>query len=135
MRLDRNNWFLVIPTIVLGVAATVTLYRMHGAGDVRTALQVVTGYQAEGRLPLGEYVAAGAERVDWDAEVVSSFYGTMDVTCRVGEPESVDYRWRVDVVRHAFAPADEPTKALMKEYDPEIFAAGGSGGARGEQRP
>ncbi|MFQ5743229.1 MAG: hypothetical protein ACE5HV_06525 [Acidobacteriota bacterium] len=122
--MNRENWFLVLPTIVLGVVALLTLHHLHAAGDVRRAVETVSIYRAGERPPLGEYLAAGADRLDWQAKVVSRFYGTLDVSCRLtrrgGEP--VEYRWRVDVLQGAFAPADETTRELMRQYEPALYS-------------
>ena len=120
MRISRDNWFLVIPTLVLGIVASYTLYQMHAAGDVRRSIAVVAEYEAGGKPPLGDFLAARGP-VTCEAAVVSSFYGTMDVVCRVGERDPEVYVWRVAVMQEQFAPADEPTKALMAEYQPSIF--------------
>ena len=127
MRLTRENWFLVVPTIALGLLATYTLYRLHGAGDVRRAVEVVAEYEGADRPSLGEFLAARGP-LEWDAEVVSSFYGTMDVRCRVGVRDPRTYRWRVDVLQMAFAPADVPTRELMAEYEPELYGPAASKG-------
>ena len=134
MRLSRDNWFLVIPTVFLGIAATVTLYQLHAAGDVRRALEIVAEYEAEGKPPLGDFLAARGPVV-CEAEVVSRLYGTMDVVCKVGRSSSRAYRWRVDVLQKAFAPADDPTRELMAEYEPALYstAAAGSNEARREE--
>ena len=60
--------------------------------------------------------------VDCNAEVVSSFYGTMDVTCKVGRQSAKYYVWRVDVMQKAFAPADDATRELMSRYQPSLFS-------------
>ncbi len=123
MRINRDNWFLVLPTVVLGIVATYTLYQLHAAGDVRRAIEVVAEYAAEGEETLGDFLAQRGPVV-CDATVVSSFYGTMDVTCTVGRLDPERYVWRVDVMQQAFAPADEPTRRLMAEYQPSLFAKG-----------
>lgn len=137
MRLSRDNWFLVVPTVVLGIAATITLHRLHAAGDVRHAVEIVAEYEAEGQPPLGEFLALRGP-LAWETEVISSFYGTMDVICRVGRSEPHAFRWRVDVLQMAFAPADETTRELMAEYDPVLFStaarAPGGGDAKGPSR-
>ena len=81
--MNRENWFLVLPTIVLGVVASYTLYQMHAAGDVRRAIEIVAEYEAEGQPVLAEYLGRMGP-LEWDSEVVSNFYGTMDVRCTVG---------------------------------------------------
>ncbi len=84
---------------------------------------MVAEYQAEGKPPLGDFLAQRGP-VTCDAAVVSSFYGTMDVTCTVGRLDPERYVWRVDVLQQVFAPADEPTRQLMVEYQPSLFAKG-----------
>lgn len=123
MRISRDNWFLVLPTVLLGIVASYTLYQLHAAGDVRRSIEVVAEYQAEGKPPLGDFLAQRGP-VTCDAAVVSSFYGTMDVTCTVGRLDAERYVWRVDVLQQGFAPADEPTRQLMAEYQPSLFAKG-----------
>ena len=123
MRISRDNWFLVLPTMLLGIVASYTLYQLYAAGDVRRSIEVVAEYEAEGKPPLGDFLAQRGP-VACDAAVVSSFYGTMDVTCTVGSLDPERYVWRVDVMQQAFAPADEPTRRLMAEYQPSLFAKG-----------
>jgi hypothetical protein len=127
--MNRGNWFLVIPTIVFGIWASWALYQMHAAGDARRAVEIVGEYRAEGQPSLGEYLGERGP-VACTSEVVSSFYGTMDVTCEVGAPASRSYVWRVDVLQQNFAPADEATRSLMAEYQPSLF-----GGAVGSEGP
>jgi hypothetical protein len=140
--MNRSNWFLVIPTIVFGIWASWALYQMHAAGDARRAVQIVGEYRAEGQPTLAEFLGSRGA-VACSSAVVSSFYGTMDVTCRVGAGQPRAYVWRVDVLQRIFAPADEVTRALMAEYQPSLFGdggetngasgtAGGAGGAGGD---
>jgi len=119
--MNRNNWFLVLPTLVLGVWASYALYQMHAAGDARRAVAIVGDYRAEGQPTLAEYLG-NLGPVECASKVVSSFYGTMDVTCRVRSTPPRVYVWRVDVLQEIFAPADETTQELMAEYQPSLFA-------------
>jgi hypothetical protein len=119
--MNRNNWFLVLPTIVLGIWASYALYQMHAAGDARRAVDIVGEYRAEGQPTLAEYLGQRGP-VACASEVVSSFYGTMDVICSVGATQPKTYVWRVDVLQEIFAPADELTRELMAEYQPALFA-------------
>lgn len=118
--MNRSNWFLVIPTIIFGVWASWALYQMHAAGDARRAVNIVGEYRAEGKAPLAEFLGERGP-VACASEVVSSFYGTMDVTCEVGVADTQIYVWRVDVLQEIFAPADDRTRALMAEYQPSLF--------------
>ena len=120
MNLNRDNWFLVLPTVVLGIVASYTLYQLHAAGDVRRAIEIVAEYEADGQPPLAEFLARRG-RLEWDSEVVSSFYGTMDVACVVGLTNPQRFVWRVHVMQKAFAPADDRTRALMGEYEPSLY--------------
>ena len=121
--MTRSNWFLVIPTIVFGVWASWALYQMHAAGDARRAVNIVGEYRAEGMPTLAEFLGERGA-VACDSAVVSSFYGTMDVTCLVGNEDPERYVWRVDVLQEIFAPADRHTRALMAEYQPSLFGEG-----------
>jgi hypothetical protein len=127
--MNRSNWFLVVPTIIFGVWASWALYQLHAAGDARRAVDIVGEYRAEGRPTLAEFLGERGS-VECTAEVVSSFYGTMDVTCRVGGTRPRGYVWRVDVLQHNFAPADDVTRALMAEYQPSLFGEPDAGGDR-----
>jgi len=119
--MNRDNWFLVVPTILLGVVASYTLYQLHAAGDVRRAVGIVVEYEADGQPSLAEYLGRQG-LVDCDAEVVSNFYGTMDVTCKVGRLSASYYVWRVDVIQKAFAPADGATREMMSRYQPSLYS-------------
>lgn len=119
--IGRDNWFLVIPALILGLVALFTINRMYRAGDIRRSIEVVTGYRAAGSGPtLGAYLAEREGPVDCSAEIVSQFYGTLDVQCATRTAGN-RYRWRVHVGQRAFAPADDATRDLMAEFAPGIF--------------
>jgi len=121
--LNRDNWFLVLPTFVLGIVASYTLYQMHAAGDARRAIEIVAEYEAAGQPPLGEFLARRGP-LAWETEVVSNFYGTMEVACIVGPTNNLErFAWRVHVMQKVFAPADASTRALMGEYQPDLFGS------------
>jgi hypothetical protein len=124
--LNRDNWFLVLPTFVLGIVASYTIYQMHAVGDARRAIEIVAEYAADGQPPLGEFLAHRGP-LDWDTEVVSSFYGTMEVACIVGPENLQRFAWRVHVMQKIFAPADANTRALMGEYQPDLFGSPNEG--------
>jgi hypothetical protein len=123
--IGRDNWFLVIPAAILGLVALYTVNQMYRAGDIRRSIQVVTTYEVAGQVPFGEFLEAREGGVECLAVMVSRFYGTLDVSC-TGRTSRQTYQWRVHVGQGAFAPADEPTRALMREYAPEVFAPEGS---------
>jgi hypothetical protein len=100
---------------------------MHAAGDARRAVDIVGEYRADGQPTLAQYLGRSGP-VECASAVVSSFYGTMDVTCTVGSTRPLTYVWRVDVLQEAFAPADETTRELMAEYQPSLFTSS-TGGA------
>ncbi len=121
--MNRDNWFIVLPTIVLGIVASYTLYQMHAAGDARRAIEIVAEYEAAGQPPLGEFLARRGP-LAWETEVVSNFYGTMEVACIVGPTNNLErFAWRVHVMQKVFAPADASTRALMGEYQPDLFGS------------
>ena len=76
-----DNWFLVIPAAIMGVVALYTVSQMYRAGDIRRSIQVVTTYEVEGHPVFGDYLEASVGPVDCVAEMVSRFYGTLDVSC------------------------------------------------------
>ena len=130
--LGWDNWFLVIPAAILGLVSLWTIHRMYQAGDIRRSIEVVAHYRVDGRPTLEEYVAAREGPLDCAAELISRFYGTLDVTCTPGNTGTA-YRWRVHVGQRAFAPVDERTRALMREYAPQIFRdEQGTGGGRND---
>ncbi|HJO30009.1 MAG TPA: hypothetical protein QGG30_05945 [Acidobacteriota bacterium] len=121
--MNRDNWFLVLPTFVLGIVASYTLYQMHAAGDARRAIEIVAEYEAAGQPPLGEFLARRGP-LAWETEVVSNFYGTMEVACIVGPTNNLErFAWRVHVMQKVFAPADASTRTLMGEYQPDLFGS------------
>ena len=125
--IGRDNWFLVIPTAILGLVTLYTVNRMYRAGDIRRSIEVVTGFEVAGRPPLGDYIAASEGDLDCTAEVLSSFYGTLDVHC-VPRETRINYRWRVHVGQRAFAPINGGTTALMQRYAPDVFTEGSAVG-------
>lgn len=118
--IGKDNWFLVIPAAILGLVALWTVHSMYRAGDIRRSIQVVTEYAPDGRKPLGEWMAEREGALDCRAEMVSRFYGALDVSCRPNEADTT-YTWRVHVGQLAFAPADDATLELMGQYAPELF--------------
>ena len=120
--MNRDNWFLVLPTFVLGIVASYTLYQMHASGDARRAIEIVAEYEADGQPPLGEFLARRGP-LAWETEVVSNFYGTMEVECIVGPTNLERFAWRVHVMQKVFAPADASTRALMGNINPIYLAA------------
>lgn len=124
-RLGRDNWFLVIPAILLGLIVLYTVNRMYAAGDLRRAIETVLAYRVEGQAPLEEYLGDREGGVDCHAELVSRFYGSVDVTCETGTGGA--YRWRVHASQGAFAPADDATTGLMRRYAPALYTENGGG--------
>ncbi len=120
-----DNWFLVIPAAIMGLVALYTVNQMYRAGDVRRSIQVVTTYEVEGQPMFGDFLEARVGSVDCFAEMISRFYGTLDVSC-TSRASSQTYTWRVHVGQDAFAPADDATLAFMQEYAPEVFGQGAS---------
>ena len=117
--INRTNWFLVIPTIILGLGVLYTVNRMYAAGDIRRSIETVLDYTVEGRPALAEFIA-GEGQLECTAEIISRFYGKVDVACRGPESGNL-YRWVVHVGQLAFAPADERTRVLMETYAPQLF--------------
>lgn len=120
--IGKDNWFLVIPAAILGLVALWTVHSMYRAGDIRRSIQVVTDYAPDGRQSFGEWLAVREGALTCEAELVSRFYGTLDVTCTPAGTAR-PYSWRVHVGQLAFAPVDDATRALMRTYAPDIFDA------------
>ena len=118
--IGMDNWFLVIPAALLGLVALFTVNRMYRAGDLRRAVEVVTTYEADERIPFADWLQSREGVMDCRADMVSRFYGTLDVTCSTADGHN-EYRWRVHVGQLAFAPADDSTLQLMRSYAPEVF--------------
>ncbi|NKB88015.1 MAG: hypothetical protein GKS06_07330 [Acidobacteria bacterium] len=118
--LGWDNWFLVIPAALLGVAALITINQMYRAGDIRRSIEVVTTYEVQGQPMLGDFMESREGQVDCAAEMISRFYGTLDVSCASRE-SGLTFTWRVHVGQRAFAPADDLTLALMRDYAPGVF--------------
>ena len=117
-----DNWFLVIPAAILGVAALLTVNSMYRAGDIRRSIEVVTTYQVEGKPMLGDFLESRVGAVACEAELLSTFYGTLDVSCAgAGAADAPRYSWRVHVGQRSFAPSDDVTFGLMREYAPSVF--------------
>ena len=47
----------------------------------------------------------------------------MEVECIVGPTNLERFAWRVHVMQKVFAPADASTRALMGEYQPDLFGS------------
>ncbi len=115
-----DNWFLVIPAAIMGLVALYTVNQMYRAGDIRRSIEVVTTYQVEGRPIFGDFLEGRVGTVSCVAQMVSRFYGTLDVSCTSVDNEQT-FIWRVHVGQGAFAPADDMTLELMQEYSPDVF--------------
>jgi len=115
-----DNWFLVIPAAIMGLVSLYTINQMYRAGDIRRSIQVVTTYEVEGQPMFGDYLESRVGPVDCAAEMISRFYGTLDVSC-VARENPQNFTWRVHVGQDAFAPANDATLALMREYAPAVF--------------
>jgi len=124
VHVGRDNWFLVIPAAILGLVTLYTVNRMYRAGDIRRSIEVVASYQVEGRPSLQDYLRDREGALGCEAEILSYFYGTLDVTC-MPEESRKKYTWRVHVGQRAFAPGDAVTLGLMREYAPSIFNSEG----------
>lgn len=118
--IGKDNWFLVIPAAILGLVALWTVHSMYRAGDIRRSIQVVTEYAPGEHVPLGEWLSVREGALACGAEMVSRFYGILDVTCTPAGTGNA-YSWRVHVGQLAFAPMDDATRALMRTYAPEVF--------------
>lgn len=118
--LGRDNWFLVIPAAILGVAALLTINSMYRAGDIRRSIEVVTTFAPGDRPTFGDWLVDREGAVDCAAELVSRFYGTLDVVCTAAVTGN-SYVWRVHVGQRAFAPKDDATRELMRTYAPDVF--------------
>ena len=109
-------------------AALLTINSMYKAGDIRRSIEVVTTYTVEGQPMLGDYLEERAGTLNCSAELISRFYGTMNVWCD-GRDTGETFTWRVHVGQRAFAPADDLTLTVMQQYAPDVFGPSAATGA------
>lgn len=101
---------------ILGLTL-ILLQQQFNEGDHRKALQLLGSRDAGASWSIGQELVARSKNgtPDCQSKIISSFRGTLDVTCSTGETRP--YHFQVDLVRRAVEPADEATRQLMAEVE------------------
>lgn len=95
----------------------VGLQQQFDQGDYRRALELITARAPGAKWSIGQELVERAKGAppDCQPKLVSSFRGTLRVTCSTGE--QARYRFDVDLVRHSVQPADAAARSLMAAVD------------------
>src|SRR3954468_1098662 len=115
------------------VLALVALQQQFDQGDYQRAMEMLGARPPGAAWSIGQELVARARggTPDCKPQLVSSFAGTLEITCLTGEKEP--YRFSVDLVRHLLLPADARTRELVETVDrrsraPADAGAPGDGG-------
>jgi len=106
---------LVVGALMIGILGlTLTLLQQRfDQGDYERAILLLAAKAPTDQVSINEEMVrrAGATPVECQPRLLSSFRGTLEVTCRTGKSEP--YRFEVDLVRKAVQPQDAATRELM----------------------
>jgi hypothetical protein len=113
--LERRGKLVVggIMVLILGFTL-IALQTQFDQGDNRRAVELLMSKPPGDRWSVAEELnaRAGAEHPTCTPSILSSFAGTMEVTCAAGPPPP--YVFEVDLVRKSVRPGNEQATALMR---------------------
>lgn len=128
---------LVVGTVMVAILilSLTLLQQCFDQSDYRNALQLLAQAPGPGWTIGKELVQrAGSGAPDCQSKLLSSFKGTVEVTCRAGPGDP--YRFEVDLVRKAIRPTNPLAQALMEAVEQRRKAeAAGSAEADGGSAP
>jgi len=95
----------------------VLLQQQFNQGDYRRAIELVASPQLGSKWSIGRELVERSKggSPDCQPKLISSFKGTLDVTCYTGE--SQPYRFEVDLVRRSVTPVNPAAKELVKAVE------------------
>jgi hypothetical protein len=112
--LERRNK-AIIGVLMVAILAFMLLFlqQQFDRGDYRRAIELLASKQQGQARSIAEELAdrSNGQAPDCRPKLISSFRGTLKVTCSTGEGES--YRFDVDLVRHTVLPANPAARALV----------------------
>src|SRR5690349_8892686 len=90
------------------------LQQQFDRGDYNKAIDLLSSKSPGAHWSVAEELVlrAGSFKSDCQPRLISSFQGTLEVTCSVGEP--TPYRFHVDLVRRQVVPMDAHTRELVE---------------------
>jgi hypothetical protein len=99
---------------ILGLTL-VLLQQQFSQADYRRAIELLGAKPPGARWSIGQELVARSRTgsPDCHAKILSSFRGTLEVTCSTGDTRV--YRFEVDLVRKSVQPADAVSRTLMQE--------------------
>lgn len=106
----------VIAALMIGILAMtlILLQQQFDEGDYKYALEMLGNKRPGEAWSLGQELLqrSGGQTPQCAAKIVSSFRGTLEVTCVT--PAGAHYRFTVDRVRKTIGPGDAETAALFE---------------------
>ena len=107
---------LVIGALMIAILALslIFLQQRFDSGDYERAILMLAHKAPADRWSINEELVlrSKAQAVECEPKMISSFRGTLEVTCRLGQAGT--YRFAVDLVRKRVEPLDVPSRALME---------------------
>ena len=92
----------------------VALQQQFNQGDYRRALELIAARDPAGKWSIGQELMERAKNAapDCRPKLISSFRGTVEITCSTDERAS--YRFEVDLVRRSVRPLDAAARSLVE---------------------
>ncbi len=112
---ERRNKFIIGGMLVAILALMlVALQQQFNEGDYRRALELIAARDPAGKWSIGQELIERAKGAapDCRPKLLSSFRGTVEITCSTGERTS--YRFEVDLVRRSVRPLDAAARSLVE---------------------
>lgn len=93
------------------------LQQQFDQGDERRAVELLLSKAPGAKWSVADELnaRAGTSTPQCAPRIVSSFAGTLEVSCSAGAPQP--YRFSVDLVRKTVQPRDPPTRELMEAVE------------------
>ena len=113
--LERRNK-LVIGALMVAILALmlVLLQQQFNQGDYRRALELLAARQPGSSWSIGQELVARSKRgaPDCRPRLISSFKGTLEVTCDTGEGRP--YQFEIDLVRQSVRPLNPEAREVIE---------------------
>lgn len=134
--LERRNKIILggLLIAILGLML-VGLQQQFNEGDYRRALELIAARDPGAKWSIGQELSERAKSAPPDCrpKLVSSFRGTLEVTCSTGE--GLPYKFEVDLVRRSVRPADPAARSLMEAVAQKNRALQADPAQRGSAEP
>jgi hypothetical protein len=108
---------LLVGSLMIGILGLtlVLLQQQFSQADHRRAIEMLAAKQPGAQWSIGQELVTRSKTgsPDCRAQIVSSFQGTLEVSCSTGDSQL--YRFEVDLVRKSVRPADAASRSLMEQ--------------------